>query len=71
MQLPFNFCVRQKPVGARDLIALSVLVRGSGGPGGPGGPGVRVRVRVRVFVRHCRPVSAADCEPCTPRSINL
>lgn len=33
MQLPFNFCVRQKPVGARDLIDLSVLVRGFGGEG--------------------------------------
>lgn len=33
MQLPFNFCVRQKPVGARDLIDLSVLVRGFKGEG--------------------------------------
>lgn len=33
MQLPFYFCVRQKLVGARDLIHVLVLVRGFGGEG--------------------------------------
>lgn len=33
----------------------------------PGGEGLCVF----LSFRHCRPVSAADCEPCRPRSINL
>lgn len=28
-------------------------------------------VSVGIFFRHCHPVSAADCEPCRPRSTNL